>query len=233
MPEGVGKAFEKMIGRKEPEEKEERRGISLLMNPMRRRLFEYLCIHPCSHLSDISNALKVSPNTTKWHLDKLREGRIVVSKISGRRMVYYPAGLVSQESLGIFELLSEGRMRELYVHLVDNPGSTQSNLAKSLKVSNQTITRATQKLEKLGLASKIQDGIYTRFFPTDFLMRKRDENFSRQKTFQKNILKRLDSEGLKPRVVRRESVSLILEIRLGTDKAILNVSTDPFTTVLA
>lgn len=233
MPEGVGRAFQRMIGRKEPEEKEGRRGISLLMNPVRRRLFEYLCIRPCSHLSDISKALEVSPNTAKWHLNKLREGELVVSKVSVRRTLYYPVGLVSQDSLGIFELLSEERMREVYVHLVDNPGSTQSDLAKSMKISSQTATRSTQKLEQLGLASKIQDGIYTRYFPTDILKKKREGNFTRQKTFQKNILKKLDGEGLKPKVVRRASVSLIVEISLGAEKSILNVSTDPFATVLA
>jgi predicted transcriptional regulator len=233
MPEGVGKAFQERIGRKEPVEKEERRGISLLMNHVRRRLFEYLCIRPCSHLSDISKALKVSPNTAKWHLNKLREGNLVVSKDSGRRTLYYPIGLISQDSLKVFELLSEGRMRDLYVFLVDNPGSTQSNLAKSLGISSQTATRSTQKLERLGLASKIQDGIYARFFPTGVLMKKKEENFYREKTFQKNILKRLEGEGLKPKVVRQASVSLIVEVSLGTEKSILSISTDPFSTALA
>jgi DNA-binding MarR family transcriptional regulator len=233
MPEGVGRALEKAISRKEPKDEEGKRGISLLMNPVRRRLFEYLCLRPCSHLSEISAALGISPNTAKWHLDKLRTGRVVAMKTSGRRILYYPIGLIPSNSLEVFGLLNEKKMRSLYVHLVDHPGSTQSNLAKSLKMSNQTVTRSTQKLERLGLMSKIQDGVYTRYFPSDFMLVKKEENFTRAKSFQKNVLKRLTSEGLKPKVVRRTDDILIAEIRLGPKKGILNISTDPFTTVLA
>ncbi len=71
MPQGVGRALERMVKHKEPEKREEKRDVSLLMNSSRRSLFEYLCLHPCSHLSEISGALSVSTNTARWHLRKL------------------------------------------------------------------------------------------------------------------------------------------------------------------
>jgi Mn-dependent DtxR family transcriptional regulator len=233
MPEGVGRALERMVKHKEPVEREERRDSSLLMNSVRRRLFEYLCLHPCSHLSEISSALQVSTNTARWHLRKLIGGDLLSMKRTGGRTLYYPFGYVSIDNLGIFEFLSEKRMRDLYVHLVDNPGSTQSDLAKSLKLSNQVAIRATKKMENLGLVSKIQDGVYARYFPTDLLSKTKEEDFPRMRAFQDNILKRLRSEGLKPKMIRREGSLMMIEFRLGSKKDILNLSTDPFTTALA
>ncbi|MFQ6059682.1 MAG: winged helix-turn-helix transcriptional regulator [Thermoplasmata archaeon] len=233
MQKGVGRALEKLISRKDIEEREEKRGLSLLMNTQRRRLLEYLCLHPCSSLSGISSSLEISPNTAKWHLDKLKEDGIISKKVSGRKTLYYPTGLISTDDLEIFEILGERRVRALYIHLVDKPGSTQSSLANSLKMSSQTISRATHRLESLGLVNKIQDGVYTRYFPSDLILARKEENFPREKAFQENVLRRLRSEGLKPKIVRRSSSSLLAEISMGRKRGILNISTDPFTTVLA
>lgn len=233
MPEGVGRALERMVRQEEPVKREEKRDVSLLMNPVRRSLFEFLCLHPCSHLSDISSALKVSTNTARWHLRKLMGGGLVSMKRTGGRTLYYPFDFVSLENIQIFEFLSERRMRDLYVHLVDYSGSTQSDLAKSLKMSNQATIRATKKMESLGLVSRIQDGVYARYFPTDLLIKKKEDNLSRMKTFQDSILRRLNSEGLKPKIVRREGGLIMVQFVLGSEKGVLNVSTDPYTTALA
>jgi predicted transcriptional regulator len=233
MPEGVGRALERMVKQEDPDGREGRRDTSLLMNAVRRRLFEYLCLHPCSHLSDISSALKVSTNTARWHIRKLMGGNLVSRKKSGARTLYYPFDLIPVDGIDIFEFLSDQRMRGLYLLLVDNPGSTQSELARSLKLSNQAAIRGTKRLESLGLVSKIQDGVYVRYFPTDLLSKRREAESSRMKTFQDNILKRLRSEGLKPKIVRRESSLIMIEFRLASEKGVLNISTDPFSTALA
>lgn len=233
MPEGVGRALERMVKQEEPDKREERRDVSLLMNSVRRRLFEFLCVHPCSRLSDISSTLKVSTNTARWHLRKLMGGGLVFMKRSGGRTLYYPFDFVSLEHIPIFEFLSESRMRNLYVHLVDHPGSTQSDLAKSMKMSNQATIRATKKTESLGLVSRIQDGVYARYFPTELLIMLKEDSSSRMKAFQDSILKRLNSEGLKPKIIRRESGLIMIEFVSGSEKGVLNISTDPFTTALA
>ncbi|MCK4445056.1 MAG: winged helix-turn-helix transcriptional regulator [Thermoplasmata archaeon] len=233
MPEGVGRALERMVKQKEPEKREGKRDVSLLMNSARRGLFEYLCLHPCSHLSEISSALKVSTNTTRWHLRKLMEGGLVSMKESGGRTLYYPFDFISVDDLRVLEFLSEVRMRELYLHLVDHPGSTQSDLAKVVGMSNQAIIRATKKMEGLDMITRIQDGVYARYFPTDLLLKKREENSSRMKTFQKSILRRLRSEGLKPQIIRREGGLIMIRFTLGSEKGVLNISTDPYTSALA
>jgi predicted transcriptional regulator len=233
MPEGVGRAIERMVKQKEPETREERRDASLLMNAVRRRIFEYLCLHPCSHLSEISSALKVSTNTARWHLRKLVSGDLVYGKKSGTRTIYYPCDFISLDNLDILEFLSDKKMRDLYLQLVDNPGFTQTDLAKSMELSNQATVRATKRLENLDLVSKIQDGVFARYFPTDLLLKRKEKDLSRMKAFQDNILKRLRSEGLKPKVIRREGGLILIEFRLGSEKGVLNIYTDPFTTALA
>ena len=100
-------------------------------------------------------------------------------------------------------------------------------------MSNQATIRATKKMESLELVSRIQDGVYARYFPTDLLIKLKEDNSSRMKTFQDSILKRLDSEGLKPKIVRREGGLIIVQFMLGSKKGIVNVSTDPYTTALA
>ncbi len=148
-------------------------------------------------------------------------------------MLYYPFGFISTDDVKIFEFLSEISMRELYIHLVDHPGSTQSDLAKAVGMSNQATIRATKKMEGLDLINRIQDGVYARYFPTDLLLKKREEYASRMRTFQESILRRLRSEGLKPQVIRREEGMILIRLTLGSKKGVLNISTDPYTSALA
>ena len=75
----VGRALQRALGAEfvlpavEPREG----GTSLLMNPRRQRILEYVWNRPCSHLRGISRDLRIPAQSLRWHLIRLQEGGVL------------------------------------------------------------------------------------------------------------------------------------------------------------
>ena len=43
----------------------------ILGNPQRRRVLQYLCLHPCGSIGEVAKALQLSPATIRFHALRL------------------------------------------------------------------------------------------------------------------------------------------------------------------
>jgi DNA-binding transcriptional ArsR family regulator len=86
---------------------------SLLMNPSRRKIFEHVCNHPCSHLRTISRATGYSTQTVRWHLRKLMEGGLISESSNGRKKFYSPLkNIIQSEECDVLAILNRGETKE-------------------------------------------------------------------------------------------------------------------------
>jgi predicted transcriptional regulator len=234
MAKGVGKAFEKALTTKE--EKEDigsRDGKFELMNKNRQEIFQYLCLHPCSCTSMISKFLGLSIHTTKWHLRRLVENGFISKMSLGKKKVFYPTDMVAERDIPILEILNTDKAKAIYVIILHRKGLSQAEISEELGLKNQEVIWYTKKLESLGLIKSLEDGKYRRYYPTDLLSRKNDENGTRLKNFRNNIMKRLRREMLSPTVLRSTEDKLVLRIARGGNKAVLTLHINPFVTILS
>lgn len=227
---GIGKALERvLLG----EEDEERAGLeSVLMSPIRQNLFMFLCRHPCSALKTISRENHISQSTGTWHLRQLEEAGYVSRTKVRNRVIYFPVGLVDPKDSELLELLNSGPAKELLLLILTHPGLSQRELAKTLGLSDQSVQRLVRRMEKYELISRLTDGKFVRYFSSDGLKKAKDRNYRREREFRKDILRKLEIDGLKPKTVRQSDSGLMIEIRRSTFKAVLDLSVDPFRTML-
>lgn len=228
----VGKALEKAIAA-EPSELKALKTKVQMMNPIRREVFQYLCRYPCSAISKISRDLKRSIHTVEWHLKRLIEDKYIMARKDSNNYVYYPIGCLEPEDLPILAALNIHRVRDMFLYILENPGSTQREVGADLGVSHQSVGRITKRLDNLKLISTVDDGKYKRYYPSDLLPSKRQENYERMKAFKQRILEKLQSEGLNPAVLRSSDTDIMVRITLGRAKASLALSCNPFATVLS
>ena len=81
------------------------RDISLLLHPLRRKIYSILAENPGSYFFDLAKYLELPQGTLNWHLKRLEEDHLIKSlKYAGKR-IYYPAGLRSAEAERIFAVL--------------------------------------------------------------------------------------------------------------------------------
>jgi DNA-binding transcriptional ArsR family regulator len=234
MPKGVARALEKAISTKDqdiPGTKDE--GKFDFLNNNRREIFQYLCNHPCSYASLISKAIPLSLHTTNWHLRRLFEGDYLSREILGKKTVFYPREMISREDIPIFELLNTTKAKAIYLLIAHNNGPYQAEICDLLGYQHQAVIWYATKLESLGLISSLEDGKFKRYYPTQLLSQKKDENLKRMKVFREWIIKRFQLENLSPAIIRTTDDKLVIRIRRGGSKAVLNLNTNPFVTILS
>ncbi len=228
----VGKALERAIGAGEHPSTVEPGSKAHMMNPVRRDVFEHVCRFPCTTVSRISKGIGRSIHTVQWHVRKLIEaGLISESRVSGLN-VFYPQSMLEPRDIPLLILLNDPKVRDMFLYIVDNPGCSQSDLMAGLSISHQSAGRTAQRLLKADLISRIDDGKYRRHYPTELLPKKREETLDNAKRFKSFVIEKLESEGLRPEVMRSGVQELTVRIAQGREKAVLRLSCDPFLTVL-
>ena len=79
---------------------------TVLLHPLRRKIYSLVFQSPGSNFSKISDMLNTSSSTLAWHLKKLEESGYLKSlKFSGKR-IYYPATLRTELAEEIIQILS-------------------------------------------------------------------------------------------------------------------------------
>ena len=226
MPEKIGDALKKAIARERAEEdfKEKRGEESLLMNPTRLEIFQYLCKNPCSKLRTIAKELGLAVPTADWHLRKLTSKGLISTKTVGKNKVFYPAEMIDPNDIEVLTLLSGDKARLICSTIADNLGITQSELGKKLGMYQQEIGWYTSKLTEKGVLSRVKDGRFRRFYINDNLEDVLHSNRKRRGHFKKILMKFLRNDGAKPEIIRSRGDTLVIQIGAGKEKTILKVN---------
>lgn len=94
----------------------------------------------------------------QYHTNKLeRDGRIN-SVRRGLYRFFYPSNLFGERQRDILSVLAMETPRELLLHLIEQPDSSQDELAHSLGVSQPTVSWHLKRLVGLGILQKHQTG---------------------------------------------------------------------------
>lgn len=228
MPRGIGRAMEKALAREEgaapPEARE-----SLLMHPQRRELFRLLCLRPCSTAGELARFAGLSSNAARWHLERLATAALVVRDPES---TFYPKGFIDPADGPLFRVLAEGGTRDVYRAVLEAPGSTQREIAEGLGVSRQSVFKSANHLEGHKLVTSIEDGRFRRYYPTGLLFQRRESHRPRARAFADALVKQLQVGGLTPHVLRRTDRQLLVRIARGKAAETIDLTLDPYTTVL-
>jgi DNA-binding MarR family transcriptional regulator len=180
----------------------------------------------------VSRALNIKPPSAKWHLDKLVENNFINMRKTYGKTVFYPSNMIDDDDVELLAMLNDEHIKLTFLCIRDNPGITQKKLSNLLKTSHQTVILHASRLERLGFIASIEDGKFRRYYPTNKIQRKSEAYLKRIREFREHILKTLKKDGVKPRLIRSTDKGIIIEITVGQDRAVLELSTRPFVTVI-
>lgn len=234
MPRRMVDAFKKEI----EEEKEPSKGSeeivkkTLTMNPRRQEILQYLCKYPCSRLSKIARDLDISNAATKWHLGSLAESDFVTKHLVNQDTVFYPTNMIDEKDVDIFTAINLEKGTQILRIIMANSGITQKRLKEKTQLNQRTVVRHATELERLKLVESIQDGKFMRYYSTDLLTTMSDDYRKRTSGFRKHLLNMLKKDGVHPKVVRSTDEAIHVKITSGESKSVLELSTQPFASVL-
>lgn len=228
MARGIGRAMERALAQKEGKAPPEARE-SLLMHPQRRELFRLLCLRPCSTAGALAREAGLSSNAARWHLERMAAAALVVRDPEA---TYYPKGFIEPADGPLFRILAESGSRAVLRVVLEAPGSTQRELAEGLGVSRQSVFKSASLLEAHRLLTSIEDGRFRRYYPTGLLFQRREAHRPRAKAFAALLVKQLQAGGLTPHVLRQTDRQLLVRIARGKAAETIDLTLDPYTTIL-
>lgn len=233
MPRKMGEALKAIVGEGTDKKAEEKKGpVSVLMNENRLRIFQFLCLFPCSYQRRISEGLNLSYPTVAWHLQKLREAGYVQEKVLGGRRVYVPPGMVCEDALQVLALLNKPGYSALFLIAAKEPGLSAGDISSSVHLGKENCRNRLRELEKVRLISSITDGKYRRYFPTDKLEELSKKNRKSLRQFKKMLRKMLEQDRLSPQVTLSRSREAEISFRIGRRSRRLFIPADPFSSIL-
>jgi len=138
--------------------------LSLLLNPIRRRIYEKVCESPGIHFFRLTSKLTISQGTLDWHLRKLeQEGFLSSMKFGGKR-IFYPRMLSNVESARAFAALRLKTAQHIFRQVTNNPGISQQKIANAVGVHHETVRYHLTRFEEIGLVERYRDGREVRGF---------------------------------------------------------------------
>lgn len=208
--------------------------VSLLMNSTRRKIFEYLCNFPASHLRAISRATGFSTQTVKWHLGKLMEGGLLSGKNYGAKIIYSPLkNVLKGEECRILALMNDDELRKVYLYIKEHPQKTQKHLCNNLNIYQQLLSRILLILEKSDLITYEKKGREKRYYTTNKFENLVDAFDKRSKYWETTLIAALEADSLDPKIESSDSPNLIIKLDVGGgEHSMLSVPKNPFADIL-
>jgi len=207
-------------------------GETILLNPQRQLILQYLSKFPCNHMNGIVRDLGLSYPTVKWHIDLLIKQEFVSYKKIGNKNVYFPYNMISDKDIELFTFLNRDKARTLYLLLINEPGLTQKDICKVSNMSNRTVISYLMELTDFGFIKVRKDGIYRKYYPTNLINELMESYRGRMNNFRKDIKRKLIKDGLNPVIVRAQDNLLQIQIGDLKDTSIIKIYANPVVTLL-
>ena len=201
---------------------------SVFGNPQRRRVFQYLCVHPCGSLFEAARALALSPATVRFHVQRLLKADYLTSSTHG----IYPAGFLDADDVLMFEAARSSATRRVLAAVYARPGSALSELANFVGMTRQTVASLFGVFEALGVVARVSDGRFLRVYPTKALDERQERHRRRARQFADSFVQRLAADDEKPEVLRRTATDCLIRFGRGASKAVIELALEPHVYVL-
>jgi len=231
MAKGIGKALESAIRDEEVQAEIKRSSRHILLNQHRRDIFSQLTLTPCIGMSQLAEKTGIAQNTVEWHLDALLKEDFVSEIRVGRRRAFYPQGLINKEQAEFFFVLNLPRHTDVLFSVIEGAGMSQAEISKKTGDSRQTVAKAMNELEGVGLVTKVADGNNIRYYTTTMLPDKAEEFYQHSKDFTDYIMKKLKHQGGKgSEIVKKGLDRIIVETGFASGRFTVEVGINPYIT---
>jgi DNA-binding transcriptional ArsR family regulator len=220
----IGKALKRAVELKPLDEADDgsrKVPASPLMNLNRRKIFQFLCMHPCSRIEAISSHVSLSRSSASWHLGCLIDTGFVHIFLDSKTKRYYPAGLIPSKNLRIYSVLGEDGCRAVYRAVLASPGADRSLLVDNLGASG--LTGCLNNLLEISFITRVKDGKHARFFPTERCLEVQKEERAAGKDFIRLLIRKMTEEHLKPELMELKGSNPVIEMKILSQKEKLEI----------
>lgn len=138
----------------------------LLEDETRQAIYETVKEDPGINLRALAEELDLAWGTLLHHLHKLEKAHMIVTKRYGKyRRCFLNGSTYSKDEKARLAALSTPSTARVAEYVLENPGSTQSEIGEALGVTASTVLWHAKRLKDVELIQTQRDGRYVKYFP--------------------------------------------------------------------
>ncbi len=139
----------------------------ILKNSKRKVIYDFVLKYPGSHFIKILEGTSFSNHVVTWHLKSLVEFEFLKKENFDNREIYFSSNISSKDAKLMY-FIRKKRTKKIIQYLRDNDhGVSKTELANSLKMHMNTISKYIDLMEGFNLITKINDTNKTIYFIKD------------------------------------------------------------------
>ena len=127
------------------------------------RVYQHIKKNPGVHLRKVCRDLGLAMGDVQYHVNLLEKQGTVRSTRSGLYRRFYASGIFGERESLVLSALAQETPRELLLHLIEAPGSSQEELAAELGITAPSVSWNIKRLIQLGLVDRRQEGRFARY----------------------------------------------------------------------
>lgn len=137
-------------------------------HPTRRQILELITDRPGRSISDLCRAIGAGWGTVQHHLYLLGQAGMIRGVMQGRNHRFFH-GKEGVKRLEDVALLLRGRVRQLAIAVLEEPGIGQRKLTESISMSRKVLREYVNLLLQQGLLREESRSKFRYYFPTEAL----------------------------------------------------------------
>lgn len=138
----------------------------LLEDETRQAIYETVKEDPGINLRALAEELDLAWGTLLHHLHKLEKAHMIVTKRYGKyRRCFLNGSTYSKDEKARLAALSTPSTARVAEYVLENPGSTQSEIGEALGVTPSTVLWHAKRLMDVELIETERDGRYVKYYP--------------------------------------------------------------------
>ena len=131
--------------------------------------------------------------------------------------------MIAPEDIPVFSLLENKTARQICAYLINRETMTQKELWTKAGTYQQAALWYIEQLEAQGIITKRKKGKNTLYSITGRLDEVKEHSGMIWDAFRDNLVKKLEADGVAPRVVRNDRKGVIIQLDSGQRKFNLKV----------
>ena len=188
---------------------------SILLHPMRRKIYSVICLSPCANFTRIAEFLNASGSTLSWHLKRLEFSGLIKSiKFSGRR-IYVPTELRDEEAEEIIAIFENDIAKKIFLFVMNNPDTYPLDIARSIDppIHHETVRYHLDRMRRVGLVEITKDAKIVRVREGERATELRKAGINTlSESFVNFLMDHLRNGCLYPEILEKNDSRLVLRI---------------------
>ncbi len=187
--------------------------LSLLLHPVRRRIYSMVCERPGAYFFKLANNLNLPQGTLNWHIKRLEEDGLIGSFKFGGRRIYYPIGMRSEEVEKALYALQVENTRKVFLYVLNNPGCFQLQISRDTGLHHDTVRYHLDRLKEVELVELVRDGRKVRVYPGKNAKKIMDESTRIiTDTYVNFLMEKLRDGCVYPEIIEKTQDRLIIRV---------------------